>query len=1093
MLEPEIPENEADRLQALFDYHVLDTDPEQQFDELTELVSKICDVPIALISLIDESRQWFKSHYGLNARETPRNVSFCGHAILQEEVFEIPNSLEDERFADNPIVTGEPRVIFYAGAPLQTPSGHRIGTLCAIDQKPHHLTEEQRRCLALLARQVVSQLELRKNILVKNDLFAQQSKLYKEIEALHSECDLKQEKIEAIVETMLDPLVVIDERGAIEVFNPAAQATFGYEPSEVIGKNVSMLMPEPHQASHDEAIARYRNTLQPTILGELREEFGRHRDGTVFPVELLINEMVIDGERRFVGICRDITVRKTAEEELRQAERQAVAANETKSRFLANMSHEIRTPMNTILGLAHLALQNEMSPKQKDYLEKIERSGKNLLGIINDILDFSKVEAGKMEVEAVQFDLHEVLETVAYEQAQAAEKRETELVFFSSPKVPQSLIGDPMRLGQVLTNLVSNAIKFTRKGTVAVYTDVEPGEPDKPNQVTLKITVQDTGIGMTPEQVESVFGAFSQADASTTRKYGGTGLGLAITLQLVELMLGSICIESEAGKGSTFFVTLPFQCEPNELEKVKVKMEGPERHALVIESNPVLSKVLTGMLQSLGFFAEHRESLDAAEENIVGLSADKAYDLVFVDLEFTKLHWEETSERLKLLSTHSGNSRVVLVVPDLDYLNQVPIKGKSLDGLLVKPIRLSQLFDLVTDLFDDKEARMLRSAAAPPQSVFDSTSFQGRRVLVAEDNEINQEVVEELLQRVGFEVTLVGDGKEAVDRLSSEEFDVVLMDLQMPVMDGFEAVRQIRLDTKFESLPVIALTANAMAGDRERTAAVGMNDHVTKPIDPEAMYKTLSRWVTSSTGEKAAPAVPAGEPDTRQQEAASPQSETTESPEMSLPSIMGLDVDDGVMRIGGNRAKYGKILSGFYDNHSGDGEKILSAFNQGDYENLQLLVHTLKGVAGNVGASLLYEQAEILENTLNNGNRQEQEIHTHILVESVNDLMNLLLEWKKISEPEPPAPAFSLTMCDAQVDRLMKNLRALLEESDSRATVRVNALRGYLEGSTLNDLWMKLTKSIRLYQFDEAVEVLDEIISEKNKQCQEGDVGPVTE
>ncbi|CCQ89648.1 putative FOG: CheY-like receiver [Nitrospina gracilis 3/211] len=1082
MLEPPVPENEEVRLQALFEYHVLDTDPEEQFDELTELVAQICDVPIALISLIDEKRQWFKSFHGLGARETPRNVSFCGHAILQEGVFEVPNSLEDERFADNPIVTGEPRVIFYAGAPLKTPSGQQIGTLCAIDHKPHKLTEDQKRCLTLLAHQVVSQLELRKIILLKHQLIVQKSELYNQIEELNEELKAKEAKKHAILETMLDPLIVIDERGSIQNFNAAAQKIFGYEASEIIGKNVAILMPETYRTGHDDAIQRYRNTRKPTILGELREEWGHRKDGTVFPIELLINEMTINGERQFVGICRDITERKVVEEELVEAERQAVSANEAKSRFLANMSHEIRTPMNTILGLAHLALQHDLPTKIKGYVEKIEKSGKSLLGIINDILDFSKVEAGKLELEIVQFDLQEVLENVAYQQAQAAEKRGTELVFFSSPKVPQNLMGDPLRLGQVLTNLVSNAIKFTLKGTVAVYTDVELGEPDTSSRVILKFTVQDTGIGMTPEQVEGVFGAFNQADTSTTRKYGGTGLGLAISRQLVELMLGSIEIESEAGKGSTFIISIPFDCDPGELEKVKLKRDGSDKRALVIEKNPVLARVLTGMLQSLGFFAEHRESLDAGVDQIVAVQMDQAYDLVFVDLEFTESHWNEISERLKLLSTPSGNTRVVLVVPELKFLNRIESQGASLDGVVVKPIRLSQLFDLVTNLFENKNARMVR-VTEREETLFDPTSFRGCRVLVAEDNEINQEVVEELLLNVGFDVTIVDNGKKVVECLDSQQFDVVLLDLQMPVMDGFEAARQIRQDKKFESLPVIALTANAMAGDRERTAEVGMNDHVTKPIDPEAMYQTLRRWVTSSTGKKEEPAVPAGEPDTREEQAASPHLETTESPEIPLPSITGLDVDEGVMRIGGNRTRYCKILSGFCDNHSGDGEKILSAFNQGDYEGLHMLVHTIKGVAGNVGARALYDQAEILENALQNGSREEQEIHTHILVESMNDLMNLLLEWKKTGERERPAPASSLTMCDVQVDTLMKNLRSLLEESDSRATVRVNALRGYLEGSTLHDLWMNLQKCIRLYQFDEAVQVLDEIITERQKHC----------
>ncbi|CCQ89649.1 putative Multi-sensor hybrid histidine kinase [Nitrospina gracilis 3/211] len=910
---------------------------------------------------------------------------------------------------------------------------------------------------------------------------------------MKAEEDLRksEERFSLVLDATQDGIWDDDRRTGTCYFSPQWMAMLGYEPDELPHTNATFfdrIHPEDREC-YGELIQAHLEQSNENFEFEVRLV---HKDGSYRWVLTRGKTVERDEEGnvvRAVGTHTNIHARKAIEEELMQAQTEAISANEAKSRFLANMSHEIRTPMNAILGLAHLALQNEMPPKQKGYLEKIEKSGQNLLGIINDILDFSKVEAGKLDLEMIPFEIRETLEHISQQQTYFAEECETELVFFCSPMVPGRVIGDPLRVAQVLTNLVSNALKFTSKGTVAVYTDLVESPNAKQNRVELKFVVQDTGIGMAEDQIQGVFGAFTQADASTTRKYGGTGLGLAITRQLVGLMRGRIHVESEPGEGTTFTVALPFECEQEELERATRQSHKIKNRALVIESNPVFGKMLEGMLRSVSFDTDYASTLERGERILTQAESANPYHFVLLDLGLVQSNWSEVCARLKASNPQSEQMKLVLVAPQLEYLQLVTVEGEAIDGVLVKPVRLSQLFDMVTSLFYNKDSQMMRSAACKPESAFDPTTFHGCRVLVAEDNEINQEVVEELLQKVGFDVTIVDNGKAAVDRLSSEEFDMVLMDLQMPVMDGLEAARQIRQDKKFESLPVIALTANAMTGDRERTAEAGMNDHVTKPIDPESMYKTLSRWIKSpARAESEKPA----EPPPMEEKTAKPPMErmrqdAVETSDNGFPVIPGLNVEIGLKRMGGNPERYRKTLVDFYEKHAGDGEKIRSAFENKDTLGLRMAVHDLKGVAGNMGADTLFDQAEMLEQALKAGDRKDHENQLRGFLNSLEEVMDPLGKWSGVDKPvrEPLIPLSSRnSMCNEQAGILLHNLQSLLEESDSRATVRVAALRGYLEGSPLHDDWKRLNKYIEVYQFDEALQVLQKITWQRKRQCQ---------
>lgn len=639
-----------------------------------------------------------------------------------------------------------------------------------------------------------------------------------------NEAKSQQQKTQTIMDSVVDAIIVINEKGIILETNKAINRVLGYNDQELVGQNIRVLAPEPHRSAHDGYLQRYMQTGEAHVIGFTRHVEAVKKDGQCIPIDLAVSEVWQGGERRFTGVIRDVSERKKAEQEIEKARDQALESAKLKSEFLANMSHEIRTPMNGVIGMTGLLLDTPLSSEQKELTLTVKSSAESLLGIINDILDFSKIEAGKLEVVKEKVDLIKLLDGVIDMVASSAQVKGLNLAYFIEPSLPRYIKTDEIRLRQVLLNLLGNGIKFTEQGSV--HLKVKQGANDQ-----LRFEVVDTGVGISKQGQDKLFGAFSQVDGSSSRGFGGTGLGLAISRQLVELMGGEIAVESEEHKGSTFYFTLPIEgaemapCLPALKQPMKLAwvMQQDDLQALFIEQ----FKALNIDVVILDLVALNESNLD--EQTHICLDMDEL--MCVYDSPLSLIHdLKAQYSNLTILVTHKQASELREQMQNLNV------------AMRIKPIKYSAFENWVA-----KDDLTLQSQSNSSESFEPKLDLTQAKVLLVEDNLVNQKLALALLSKMGITAEVAGNGLQAIEMLSTHVFDLVLMDCQMPIKDGFEATQMLRsAEGVNQNVPVIAMTANAMQGDEERCYAVGMNDYISKPVKPDLLFEKITKWLLKS-------------------------------------------------------------------------------------------------------------------------------------------------------------------------------------------------------------------------------------------------------
>ncbi|MBF0448442.1 MAG: transporter substrate-binding domain-containing protein [Magnetococcales bacterium] len=872
-------------------------------------------------------------------------------------------------------------------------------------------------------------------------------------------------KLLIAVEHSPSAVLITDTQAIIEYVNPAFTKITGYKLSDVLGKNPSLLQSgQTPQHIYQALWTTLRKGKEWS--GEL---LNRKKDGSFFWESVTIAP-IINQERvttHYIAAKEDITQRKLVEKALAQAKEHAEAATRAKSDFLANMSHEIRTPMNAIIGMSHLALNTDLDDKQRDYIAKVHSSAQSLLGIINDILDFSKIEAGKLDMESVPFNLDEVLNNLANFISTKAEKVGLEVSFYIDRDVPLRLIGDPLRLGQILLNLLNNALKFTLEGNIVLSIHLEKRTDRK---LGLHFKVEDSGIGMDQEQQKRLFKAFSQADSSTTRKFGGTGLGLTISKRLVEMMDGRIWLISESGKGSIFHFTAIFG--RNDMDRRRFRFPSNSMvgmRVLVVDDNPVARNLLKKSLASFSFEVNTSDSARSAlSATQKAVTENRPFEIIYLDWKLAETDHLQTIPEIRRCCTPDKTPAIILLTANTQSNLDTLTKKWDVEFIISKPTNLSKLFNATIAALGH-QSTFSQPEIEPLIEIEEATELlQGATVLLVEDNEINQQVAQELLQMVGITVQTADNGQQAVEAIEQDDFDAVLMDIQMPVMDGFAATGQIRTNPRFESLPIIAMTANAMAGDREKSLKAGMNDHLAKPVVPEELYDILINWVVKKSDPAESASTPRSFYPTKQNRT-----------ETVLYSISGLDCKKGMQNVGNKADIYVKILKKFILSHNDSAQQMIQQQQQGDYAALERSAHTLKGLAATIGANNLSDLAAQIEHSANNPDRSEATLTAQI--SQSGELLSTIIAAIKESLPaqesdsddqEKSGPDHDVN--PEQLALLFQQIHSYVNAYDTMAEKMVTELILLVGQGSRRKRALKLQAALDGYDFEACLTLLQE-------------------
>ena len=873
-----------------------------------------------------------------------------------------------------------------------------------------------------------------------------------EMEAQQSELMQTEAWFRGIVETAPDGMLVANKEGTIILCNPKAEELFGYGQGELLGQSVDQLVPAAMRGGHAQKRAGFMVAGGSRTMGEGQDLKGTRKDGSEFPIEIGLSLLPDLGGR---GLCacasiRDISDRRQAEQNLQQAKYLAEEATRMKSDFLANMSHEIRTPMNAIIGLSHLVLKTDLNSRQSDYLKKIQGSGQHLLGIINDILDFSKIEAGKLTIEHSDFELDKVLENVANLLSEKTSAKGLELVFNIDPDVPRYLNGDSLRIGQILINYANNAVKFTEQGEIVI--EVNTQEQNE-KEALLQFSVRDTGIGLTEEQQSRLFQSFQQADTSTSRKYGGTGLGLAISKQLAELMDGEVGVESVYGQGSTFWFTARVKKTDRLLHNLLLEPALRNKRVLVVDDHDMARGVLNVVLSKMSFQVDEAgsgaEAVTAVQQ---AAQAGQAYEMVFLDWRMPGMDGIETAQAISALGLQPSPHLVMVTAYGREEVLQAA-QSVGLDDVIIKPVNPSILFDSIVRILGGQfvEAQDYQSAV---NSEADLSAITGAAILVAEDNELNQEVAMGLLSDEGFIVTIANNGEEALALVQKNTYDLVLMDMQMPVMDGVTATQKIRTNPEWKNLPIVAMTANAMQQDKERCIAAGMNDHVAKPIDPDELFRALLKWIKPRLAVNASTSITTAK--------------VVTPSAAKLPAIEGVDVPLGMRRVLGKIPAYLSMLRKYLESQPTLPAELRQALANSDMATAERLAHTAKAVNGNIGASALQAQAEELEQLCHSG-------ATHELIENKLSIFELALA-RVITNIEAALPAKEETKIapvnDALTKSVVQKLVKLLASDDSEASDFFVENESVIRSVFAAPIYAQLGKAIGNFDFEKALVIV---------------------